>query len=123
VADTLTVAAYWLAGKVAGAKGDKRGMVEHLEKAVAAEDALPYMEPSFWPLPVRPTLGDALLQSGNAAQAEQVFREDLRRWPRNGWGLFGLERALRAQGKSQSADLVRREFEAAWKSADVSLSL
>jgi tetratricopeptide (TPR) repeat protein len=123
VADTLAVSAHWLAGKVAGTKGDKRGMIEQLEQAVAAEDAIPYMEPSFWPIPVRPALGNAWLQSGDAAKAEQVFREDLRRWPRNGWSLFGLEQSLRAQGKSQSADLVRREFDTAWKRADVPLAL
>ena len=123
VVDTLAVAAYWLAGKVAGAKGDTRGMIDQLEKAVAAEGALPYMEPSYWPIPVRPTLGAALLQSGEAAKAEQVFREDLRHWPRNGWSLFGLEQSLRRQGKTQSADLVLREFEAAWNRADVTLAL
>jgi len=123
VADTLAVAAHWLAGKVAGARSDTRLMIEHLQKAVAAEDAIPYMEPSYWPVPVRPALGAALLQSGDAAQAERVFREDLRRWPRNGWGLFGLEHSLRDQGKSASAALVAREFEAAWKRADVQLTL
>src|SRR6185369_8764851 len=106
VTDTLAVSAYWLAGKVAGAKGDTRGMLEQLEKAVATEEAIPYMEPSYWPIPVRPALGAALLRSGDAAKAEKVFREDLKRWPRNGWSLFGLEQSLRGQGKTQSADLV-----------------
>src|SRR5262249_49775226 len=123
VTDTLGVAAHWLAGKVAGAKGETRDMIAQLQKAVAAEDAMPYMEPSFWPIPVRPTLGAALLQSGDAAAAEQVFREDLKRWPRNGWSLFGLEQSLRQQGKTESADLVAREFEAAWKRADTKLAL
>lgn len=121
--DMMTVSSHWLAGKVAGAKGDTRAMVEHLERAVAAEDAIPYMEPSFWPVPVRPTLGAALLEAGDAAKAEAVFREDLRRWPRHAWSLFGLEQALRQQGKAQSADLVQREFNAAWKRADVTLKL
>lgn len=123
VAGTLAVSVEWLAGKVAGAKGDTRAMIEHLEKAVAAEDAIPYMEPSYWPIPVRPALGAALLQSGDAVRAEQIFREDLRRWPRNGWDLLGLEQALRRQGKTQSADLVLREFAAAWRNADVKLVL
>jgi tetratricopeptide (TPR) repeat protein len=123
VVATLGVATHWLAGKVAGAKGDRRAMLEHLEKAVAAEDAMPYMEPSFWPFPVRPTLGAALLQSGEPAKAEEVFREDLRRWPRNGWGLFGLEQALRAQGRTQQADDVHRQFDETWKQADVALAL
>jgi tetratricopeptide (TPR) repeat protein len=123
VADTLGVAAWWLSGKVALAKGDHRTAVTHLEKAVAAEDAMPYMEPSYWPLPARPTLGAALLKAGDAARAETIFREDLQRWPRHAWSLFGLEQSLRRQDKNESADLVRREFEAAWQRSDVKLAL
>jgi tetratricopeptide (TPR) repeat protein len=123
VTDTLGLAVHWLGGKVAGAKGETPDMIAQLQKAVAAEDAMPYMEPSFWPIPVRPTLGAALLQSGDAAAAEQVFREDLKRWPRHAWSLFGLEQSLRRQGQTESADLVLREFEAAWKGADVKLAL
>jgi tetratricopeptide (TPR) repeat protein len=123
VADTLAVSEHWLAGKVAGAKGDKDKMVEQLEKAVAAQDAIPYMEPSYWPIPVRPALGAALIEAGNATRAEQVFREDLKDRPRNGWGLFGLEQSLRAQGKTQQADDVKRQLAAAWSNADVKLEL
>jgi tetratricopeptide (TPR) repeat protein len=123
VADTLGVSAEWLAGKASGAKGDTAGMIAHLEKAVAAADAMPYMEPAYWPIPVRPALGAALLESGDAVKAEEVFREDLKRWPRNGWSLLGLEQSLRKQGKTQSADLVQNEFNTAWKRADLRLSL
>jgi tetratricopeptide (TPR) repeat protein len=123
VADTLAVSEHWLAAKVAGAKGEKSKMVEQLEKAVAAQDAIPYMEPSFWPIPVRPALGAALIEAGNATRAEQVFREDLKDRPRNGWGLFGLEQSLRAQGKTQQADDVKRQLAAAWSQADVNLEL
>lgn len=121
--DTLAVAKHWLAGKVAEAKGDNAAAIEHLQKAVAAEDALPYMEPAFWPIPARPTLGAMLLKAGKSAEAEQAFRHDVQRWPRNGWGLFGLEQSLRAQGKSDSADIVQRELTEAWKRADVKLDL
>ncbi|MCC7375344.1 MAG: hypothetical protein IT581_11880 [Verrucomicrobiales bacterium] len=123
VSDTLQVAALWLSGKEAGAKGDLDAMVAQLEKAVAADDAIPYMEPSYWPLPIRPTLGAALVQKGDLARAEAVFREDLKRWPRNPWSLFGLEAALRGQRQDQSADLVRREFDRSWDKADTTLDL
>lgn len=119
----LEVANHLLAGKVAGARGDNRAMIEHFEKAVAAEDALPYMEPAYWPFPTRPTLGAALLQAGDAAKAEQIFREDLKRFPRNGWGLFGLEKSLRQQGKAQLADVVSRQLDTTWKYADTKLDL
>ena len=119
----LAVADHFLAGKIAAARGDQRDAITHLELAVAAEDALPYMEPAFWPFPTRPALGAALLQAGDAAQAERVFREDLDRQPRNGWGLLGLEQSLRAQGRTESAAMVRREFEKTWERADVALEL
>jgi hypothetical protein len=119
----LAIADHLLAGKVAGARGNQRSMIEHLEKAVAAEDATPYMEPAYWPFPTRPTLGAALLQTGDAAKAEQVFRADLKIFPRNGWGLFGLEQSLRAQGRNQLADTVNRQLAETWKRADVKLDL
>jgi TolA-binding protein len=81
------------------------------------------MEPSYWPIPVRPPLGAALLKSGDASKAEQVFREDLKRWPRNGWSLFGLEQSLRSQDRKEAADLVLRQFETAWERADTKLDL
>jgi tetratricopeptide (TPR) repeat protein len=114
----LGVAEHWLAGKVAEANNDTKATIEHLEDAVKAEDALPYMEPAYWPIPVRPALGAALLKAGKPAEAEQVFREDLKRWPRNGWGLFGLEQSLRAQQKTESADIIHSQFDDAWKQAD-----
>jgi len=98
-------------------------MIRHLAEAVAAEEAIPYMEPTFWPIPVRPTLGAAWLRRGEPVRAEAVFREDLARWPRNPWGLFGLEQALRQQTRIEEAELVAREFRAAWKHADTPLRL
>jgi len=120
--DTLAVPIHLLAGKIAEAKGDNRTMVSELRRAVEAEDALPYMEPAYWPVPTRPTLGAALLKAGDPTEAEKIFREDLKAWPRNGWSLYGLEQSLRAQGKTDSANLVQREFERAWKRADTPLS-
>jgi tetratricopeptide (TPR) repeat protein len=119
----LAVAEHWLAGKLSAAQGDSAAAIDHLQKAVKAEDELPYMEPAYWPIPVRPALGAALLKAGKSAEAEQIFREDVQRWPRNGWGLFGLEQSLRAQGKSDSAEIVHREFNETWKRADTKLDL
>jgi len=123
VSDTLKVADHWLAGRVAGAKGDTAEMIKQLEQAVAAQDAMAYMEPAFWPIPARPALGAALLKSGESVKAEQVFRQDLQKWPRNGWGLLGLEESLRAQGKVQQAEDVKRQRVATWARSDVQLDL
>jgi hypothetical protein len=64
-----------------------------------------------------------LLRSGQPAEAEAVFREDLKRNPRNGRSLFGLIESLKAQNKTTQADWVRREFETAWKRAQVQLRI
>jgi len=123
VTSMLEVPKHLLAGKIAQARGDKEAWLAELRAAVAAEDALPYMEPAYWPVPTRPTLGAALLEADQPAEAEIVFRADLQVWPRNGWSLFGLEQSLRAQGKLDSAGIVHREFEQAWKRADAPLDL
>ncbi|HMO66467.1 MAG TPA: hypothetical protein PKE47_14805, partial [Verrucomicrobiota bacterium] len=120
---TLAVADHWLAGRVAAARGDWPAAIRLLEQAVEAEAALPYMEPAYWPFPARPALGAVLLAAGEPARAEAVFRADLAQWPRNAWGLFGLEQSLRAQGRGDAAVLVGREFQAAWLRADTRLDL
>ena len=71
---------------------------------------------------MRQTLGAALLQAGRAAEAEAVYREDLRRNPENGWSLFGLAQSLRAQGKSAEAGAEDVRFRRAWTRADVTLT-
>ena len=92
-------------------------------EGVEIEDTLYYGEPPEWFYPVRESLGAALLRSGQAERAEAVFRADLEQNPRNPRSLFGLLRALEAQNKSANVEGVRKEFEAAWKNADVTLEL
>jgi hypothetical protein len=67
-------------------------------------------------------LGLALLESGDAPGAEQVYREDLTRFPENGWSLFGLARSLEAQGQSSEAAEVRTQFLRVWQHSDVELT-
>jgi cytochrome c-type biogenesis protein CcmH/NrfG len=85
------------------------------------EDALTYGEPPEWSVPVRQELGMMLLRLNRAAEAEQAFREDLKRFPDNGWSLHGLALALRRQERSEEADRVESRFKKMWASADVEL--
>jgi tetratricopeptide (TPR) repeat protein len=118
----LKIAEHFLDSRIAATRGDRTGAVEFLRKAVEAEDALAYDEPPGWYHPLsRESLGGALLLAKKYAEAEAVFREDLRRNRRNGRSLFGLAESLKAQGKTREADLVRREFERAWRNADTAL--
>ena len=97
--------------------------IAHWEKAVALQDALVYDEPPAWNYPLRESLGAALIHAGRAADAEQVFREGLRRSPKNGWMIFGLMEAIKAQKKSEGLQELQGELDAVWSKADVKLSL
>jgi tetratricopeptide (TPR) repeat protein len=97
--------------------------VQKWRKAVEMQDLLLYDEPPGWYYPVRESLGAALLRSGDAAAAEQVFREGLRRSPHNGRMLFGLLESLKTQNKTEAAAWVEREFQSAWKGADLKLRI
>jgi tetratricopeptide (TPR) repeat protein len=122
--DVLKIGEHFLNARLAAARGDRDGAVEHLRRAVAAEDALAYDEPPGWYHPLsRESLGGALLLAGRATEAEAIFRADLRRNRRNGRSLFGLSEALKAQGKTHEAALVGREFERAWRNADTRLRI
>jgi len=120
-ATLLQLAAETLAGEIAARSGQPDRGIRHLEEAVRLQDGLPYTEPPPWYYPVRQSLGAVLLQAGRAAQAEAVYREDLRRNPHNGWSLYGLAASLRAQ-KGKDAGPVEQEYRQAWAHADVTLT-
>jgi tetratricopeptide (TPR) repeat protein len=120
-AAVLGIAMEVLAGYVAQAKGDNDRAVAHLRAASEREDDLTYGEPPEWSIPVRQDLGAILLGAGRAPEAEIAFREDLARFPENGWSLGGLARSLAAQGKAGEAAEIQRRFDAAWSSADVAV--
>src|SRR5262249_13237476 len=96
--------------------------IAELQTAVKLQDALKYMEPPYWDFPVRQYLGAALLAAGRAKEAEAVYQQDLREWPKNGWSLFGLQQALAKQGKKKDAARTKKDFDNAWTRADVTLT-
>jgi len=93
-----------------------------LREAIKAEDALRYDEPPDWIMPVRHALGAWLIRSAKADKAEEVYREDLRRWPDNGWSLYGLAESLKIQGKKDEEAKVRQRFREIWMNADIELT-
>lgn len=111
-----------LAGEIAASRGQYDRAIAHLATAVRLEDALVYTEPSKWHYPPRLALGAVLLEAGRPREAETVYWEDLRRNRDNGWSLFGLMEALKAQGKTGLAQVVEPRFKKAWERADITLS-
>ena len=80
------------------------------------------MEPPDWKLPARQYLGSALFDSGNFAEAEKVFLEDLKRNPANGWSLYGLQQTQLKLGKKSAASATLKQYASAWKEADIKLT-
>lgn len=117
----LRIAPEVVAGELAARRKDWDAALLHLERAVRFEDALVYQEPADWHAPVRQTLGAVLLDAGRPDEAEAVYWEDLKKNPENGWSLYGLVQALKAQGKEHEAAHAEARFRKAWSDADVQL--
>ncbi len=120
--EILAVCDHFVAGEIALHRGDYKKAAEELEAGAKLEDGLTYSEPPQWTQPVRHTLGAVYLKSGRYADAERVYREDLAKWPDNGWSLYGLSRALHAQGKTKEAKEVAQQYDKAWAKADAPTS-
>jgi tetratricopeptide (TPR) repeat protein len=118
----LRIASETLAGELAAEQRDYPKAIAHLETAVRLQDSLAYTEPDDWHYPTRHSLGAILMKAGRFNEAETVYWDDLSRHPKNGWALFGLAEAMRAQGKNEPAKAVDADFRQAWKEADVQLT-
>jgi hypothetical protein len=114
IADSLAL------GEIAISNNDYQSAIQYFANAVSVQDALPYTEPPFWYYPTRLSLGKAYLLSDQADEAEVVFEENLKRYPRNGWALYGLIQALELQNKDSSS--VQEQFDIIWQNADVELT-
>lgn len=116
--DTMAIARHVVEARIAQAEGDLERAIAELETAVQIQDSLAYLEPPFWYYPVRQSLGAVLLMAGRAADAEQVLRDSLIRTPNNGWALYGLMEAQKAQGDLAAAALTEKLFGKAWAGAE-----
>ena len=121
--DIMKIAENVLGAQISLAKKDNPGAVSQLRAAVAIQDTLKYGEPPDWFFPVRESLGGVLLISGDNKGAEQVFREDLEKNPRNPRSLFGLHQALKAQDRNYDAGFIEKQFRNSWKGGTVALKV
>jgi len=117
----LTIAGELLHGEILARQSDFHNAIAHIERAIRLEDTLRYNEPPSWYFPVRHVLGAMLLEAGFPAEAESVYWDDLKRYPHNGFSLFGLVQALETQDKVEMAAIAKARFDQAWSAADVTL--
>jgi hypothetical protein len=129
------VANYTLSAAIAGALStscEKRtdpgcAVAAFLVQAVAEQESWAYDEPPPWHVPMRQCLGRVELLQHQYAQAESTFRDDLKEFPSNGFSLFGLLQAVKAQvpsGAHTPADVaaIQNQLDKSWARADVRLS-
>ncbi|HYA17360.1 MAG TPA: hypothetical protein VEF06_07835 [Bryobacteraceae bacterium] len=109
-----------LEGEVLRSDGDLDQAIASFERGVTFYNNIIYDEPE--PLPFAPHhwLGAALLEARRYADAERVYREDLKKHPNNGWSLYGLKAALEGQGKP-SGD-VATQFARSWARSEMLLT-
>lgn len=118
----LGVGQPYLEGEILYRQGRLDEAIARLREAVSREDALTCDEPPGWTVPSRHALGAVLLEAKKWADAEAVYREDLAKYPENGWSLLGLSRVLAGAGRKAEADAVRVRFRKSWERADIELT-
>jgi tetratricopeptide (TPR) repeat protein len=118
----LNLASHALNGEIEEAKGNLDAAIMHYNVAIQLQDSLNYTEPPDWSQSIRLYLGAVLLEAGRAAEAEAVYMKDLEWNQQNGWTTFGLYQALEAQGKTQEAIIVERQFQSFFRNADVEIT-
>jgi len=128
VVDMLAIAEEMLNGELEYRRGNFDAAFAHLRRSVELEDSLPYDEPWGWMQPTRHALGALLLEQGQLAEAEAVYRADLgfdktvsrACWhPDNVWSLHGLHECLTRRGETLEAPLIKARLDLAQARADV----
>lgn len=117
----LDIGRSMLAGELEYRRGNHEAAFEHLRAAVVKDEALKYDEPWGWFQPAAHALGALLLEQGQVAEAEAVYRRDLELHPDNGWALFGLAECQRVSGRTSEAAATEASFQRRWQRADVTI--
>jgi tetratricopeptide (TPR) repeat protein len=115
--EQLKIAIAVLAATIADKTNQNDQMLTNWQRAVNLQDAIGYQEPPFWYFPTREGLGAALLKLNKPQEAEVVYRQLLKQYPKYAWALYGLSKSLKVQGKDTSD--VDAQFKEAWKYADI----
>jgi len=119
LSNVLPIARCMLEGEILFREGTHDESFAILRKGIELEDALVYDEPPGWMIPVRHALGALLMDADRYAEAEAVYREDLKRNEGNGWALTGLKASLEAQSRFLEAGQLTEPIQVAFARADV----
>lgn len=116
----LKVAAKILEGEIAWSEGRKQQALQIFIAGVKLEDYLPYSEPEPMPFSIRHWLGALQMEMKQYTAAEKTYQEEMKDHPNNGWSLYGLRKALKAQEKTY--DEVEADFLQSWARSDTRIT-
>ena len=128
IVDLLAIAEEMLTGELEYRRGNFDLAFSHLRRAIELDDNLPYDEPWGWMQPPRHALGALLLEQGQLAEAEAIYRSDLGydgklsracQHPENVWSLHGLHECLMRRGEKVEAPLVKARLDMALARCEV----
>ena len=108
-------------GEAGAPSAEMAAAVTRLERAVALQDGIEYMEPERWYLPLRNCLAAVHLAAGAPARAAEVLERELLDRPLSADAARGLERAARegaGDGTGGSAEARARLLAAALHDAE-----
>ncbi|HWP01542.1 MAG TPA: hypothetical protein VNL74_13120 [Methylococcus sp.] len=108
--EIVEIAREVLGARIAQAKGKFKTAIAALERAVALQEKLPYMEPPYWYYPVRRSLGALRFLQSDLPGAEREFEASLRQTPNDAWALWGLKEVYRKQGNENAAAEAERRL-------------
>jgi len=91
------------------------GAIRHFKAADSIEVNMTYNEPRDWLLNPKHYLGTAYLESGDAVNAEKIFRKDLVYNNENGWALIGLYQSLLKQKNNAGAKKILNRYKSAFR--------
>lgn len=112
----LSTVGYILEGEIFWNKGELDKAEESFKQSIQYYDALAYDEPEPIPFSPRHWYGALLLEMENYERAIDVYRKELGHHPNNGWSLFGIQQALKAQKKNDPK--IDAQFQKSWKRSD-----
>jgi tetratricopeptide (TPR) repeat protein len=129
--DILAVGAMMLDGEVEYHKGNYDVAFRCLRESVRRDDSLEYIEPWAWMHPPRHALAALLMEQGECAEAEDIYRDDLglsgkiqrcAQHPNNVWALHGLVECLQRRGDQAELNIFEPLLARALRLTDVPIT-
>jgi hypothetical protein len=103
----------------AKAAGNVDEVVARMREAVAIEDSIDDLsQPPYPPIPANELFGKLLMEMSRPAEAEERFRETLKRTPGRPMAIYGIARAAELRGNEPTSRQRYHEFLTIWKNAD-----